>query len=159
MPPLPEKRANTPLTRYQQAFADHLRKPDQLNQPPVDNHARLGVYRRLVFNNFCSFLNSCFPITRSILSAEEWHALSQTAFAGIRAHSPLFRNIPDIFLQWLQKQPQPHLPQYPWLLEFMHYEWLELVVETHPAQLDQIRHISRQVDDPMAGYPRPNPTL
>jgi uncharacterized protein len=159
MPQLPDKQEASPLAQYQQAFADHLRRPDLPNPPSVQNHSRLVVYRRLVFNNFCSFLNSCFPITRSILSAQEWQQLSQTAFSGIRAHSPLFRNIPDIFLQWLQKQPQPYLPQYPWLLEFMHYEWLELVVETHAAQLDKINHLMPQVEDPLNSYPLPNPTL
>jgi hypothetical protein len=49
-------------------------------------------------------------------------------FSTSRLHSPLFRDIPEAFLDWLADEALKRFPNKPWLAEFMHYEWLELAV-------------------------------
>jgi hypothetical protein len=104
---------------------------------------------------FRSFLSACFLITREILGARAWPKTVKAFFAAARMHSPLFRDIPKAFLDWMEDESSVRFPKKPWLHEFMHYEWLELAVMVHPGAADP-----EDVDphgDPMAAPPALNP--
>ncbi|QEP42646.1 hypothetical protein D5085_05565 [Ectothiorhodospiraceae bacterium BW-2] len=140
---------------YQRQFAAWLRQPDPNHLPPETDSERMAVYRRLVFNNFQIFVDSCFPLTRQIVDRAQWQRLLEQSFTEMRPTSPLFRDIPATFLAWLQPKATELMPQLPWLWEFMHYEWLELAAEIHPARLEE----PLKQRDANREWPIINPTL
>jgi len=142
---------------YQRQFAQHLRNPVEKPAPEGADPQRMQVYEDLIFNNFNSFLLNCFPITHEILGDSAWLSLGKQGFAEIHSHSPLFRDIPAIFLEWLQTRKTEPFPEYPWLYEFMHYEWIELRVKTDAADLDIIV-TPDQSSDPLDNRLLLNPT-
>lgn len=121
---------------YQAAFAARIRNPKQAPRPPGAPPRRMRVYEELLFNNLESFLLACYPITRKILGARAWKHALRCFFSEHRCHSPLFRDIPKAFLDWMQAGGTALFPALPFLVEFMHYEWLELSVSVTPDEAD-----------------------
>ena len=113
---------------FQHAFAAHLRAPRQTSRPAGVPARRAGVYRELVFNNLCSFLDPCFPLCRELLGEKRWRRLCRSFQRDWPLHTPWFREIPGEFVRYLAaatiRQPLPA-----WLAELAHYEWAELAVD------------------------------
>ena len=57
-----------------------------------------------------------------------------------RAHSPYFLDIPREFLNYLEHERSAHSPDHlqdpPFLYELAHYEWIELALSVHDAQIN-----------------------
>lgn len=113
---------------FQHAFAAHLRAPRQAMRPVAVPARRAGVYRELVFNNLCGFLDPCFPLCRELLGEKRWRRLCRSFQRDRPLHTPWFREIPGEFVRYLAeatiRQPLPA-----WLAELAHYEWAELAVD------------------------------
>jgi hypothetical protein len=147
---------------YQAAFAARIRNPASRSnpagapRPPGAPTRRMRVYEELLFNNLEGFLLACYPVTRKLLGARAWKKTVRQFFVEHRCHSPLFRDIPKAFLDWLGEPPEARFPDLPFLVEFMHYEWLELAVsispdETDPDAIDPAGNL-------LAGQPALNPS-
>jgi hypothetical protein len=103
----------------------------------LDRPERMGVYQELVFNNIKTFVDACFPVAAACLGESTWLALCQGFVTQHRCATPFFREIPREFVEWIEQlYEQPHnasihfnLPAY--LPHLLHYEWLELCVQTH----------------------------
>jgi len=122
--------------RYQYAFTAHIRDPRAAPMPKGVPPARMRVYNELLFNNLEGFLLACFPVCRKLLGARSWKRLVRAFFAQHRCRTPLFRQIPEEFVQWLSGTPV-EMPA--WLPHLAHYEWVELAVDTSPAAADAQR--------------------
>ncbi|CAG0993257.1 hypothetical protein MTYP_02399 [Methylophilaceae bacterium] len=122
--------------QYQLHFAAHLRDPNTVAKPPRVADARMRVYRALVFNNLDSTLGQCFPVCRKVAGLRLWRKLIRGFLAHHRAQGPLFRQIPEEFLQYLQaaRDSLPPLPGY--FAELAHYEWMELAIAALDAAPD-----------------------
>lgn len=144
------------FTAYQAAFAARVRAPKDSPRPPGAPARRMRVYEELLFNNLEGFLLACYPITRKLLGRRAWRRTVRQFFIEHRCHSPLFRDIPKAFLDWMEESAAGLFPELPFLTEFMHYEWLELVVETTPDEIDMAR--LEASGDLLAGRPALNPT-
>lgn len=141
---------------FQAAFAARVRDPR--GQPRLQGvpAQRMRVYEDLLFSNLEGFLLACFPITRNLVGAREWHAMVRRFFVEHRCLSPLFREIPGEFLAWIEPLAATLFPDRPYLYEFMHYEWLELAVSVCPDE-----EVTADVDpagDLLAGQPVLNHT-
>ncbi len=147
---------NASFTAYQAAFAARIRDPKAAPRPPGAPARRMRVYEELLFNNLEGFLLACYPVTRRILGARAWKRTVRSFFREHRCHSPLFRDIPKAFLDWIEPEAAQRFPQWPFLAEFMHYEWLELAVETTPEEIDMTR--VDPAGDLLTGRPALNPT-
>lgn len=112
---------------FQRAFARHLRNPQHTPRPAGVPARRMAVYNELLFNNLCGFLDSCFPVCRSVLGEARWRRLNRRFYRDWPLHSPLHRDIPREFVCYLGAQHLARLP--PWLFELAHYEWAELAVD------------------------------
>jgi hypothetical protein len=121
---------------FQSAFAARIRAPRAAPRPAGVPARRMRVYEELLHNNIDSFLSACFPITNKCLGQRAWTRTVKAFFAASRMHSPLFRDIPEAFLDWMAEAAPERFPNKPWLAEFMHYEWLELVVTVHADVVD-----------------------
>jgi hypothetical protein len=95
------------------------------------------VYEEIVFNNLFESVSACFPIASKVMGKRKWLKLIQAFMRDYSAHSPLFRKIPEQFLEYLD-MPSPELQQLmpDYLNSLCHYEWVELLVggieETNP---------------------------
>lgn len=123
--------------RRQYALTAHLRAPDQIAVPDGLDDRRVQVYRELLFNNVENFLRSGFPVLHGMTPPAQWQQMARAFFAGHTAHSPLFRDIPGEFLLWLRDGREPGCgPDWPFLYELAHYEWLELIAMIADAEPD-----------------------
>tara|TARA_R110001592_G_scaffold135779_4_gene352264 strand:- start:6662 stop:7402 length:741 start_codon:yes stop_codon:yes gene_type:complete len=114
---------------FQADFGRYLRDPEQEKLPDGVAPRRAKVYEELLFNNVRGFLNSCFPICKTLIDKDEWTNLARDFFRDWRCHSPRFNDIPKEFLDYLSSDISPEL-SYPWMLQLAHYEWVELAVDT-----------------------------
>lgn len=120
--------------RYQLAFTARIRDPR--HQPPLDGvpRQRMAVYEEIVFNNVFESISACFPVARKVLGKRNWLKLTQAFLREYSANSPLFRKIPEQFLAFLSSRGAELLqPLPPYLTSLCHYEWIELLVATMPA--------------------------
>ncbi|MFZ3087973.1 MAG: putative DNA-binding domain-containing protein [Methylotenera sp.] len=120
--------------RYQLAFTARIRDPH--SQPPLEGvpRQRMAVYEEIVFNNLFESVSACFPVARKVLGKRAWLKLSQAFLREYSANSPLFRKIPEQFLEFITnpgQELQPLLP--PYLASLCHYEWIELFVASIPT--------------------------
>ena len=131
MPPEP-----MPFSDYQAAFAARIRDPGGAPLPPGAPARRMRVYQELLFNNLEGFLLACYPVSRELLGARAWKRTLRRFFQEHRCHSPLFRDIPRAFLDWMREHGQALFPAWPFLGELLHYEWLELAVSIAPDAVE-----------------------
>ena len=124
---------------YQLAFTAHIRDPSANKKPTRIQDTRMAVYREIVFNNIFSSVSACFPVCKSMLGARAWRKLVRAFFANHQATSPIFREIPQQFLQYIDTKID--LPIY--FQSLAHYEWVELAVAS--LQTDLIK-LSKTTD-------------
>jgi hypothetical protein len=132
--------------RYQLAFTARLRDPH--NQPPLAGVSgeRMAVYEEIVFNNLFESVSACFPVAREVLGKRKWLKLNQAFMRDYSANSPLFRKIPEQFLEFMNSantELQALLP--PYLNSLCHYEWIELFVASS-AEIPQLKNIDTEGD-------------
>ncbi|WP_296806098.1 putative DNA-binding domain-containing protein [Thiocapsa sp.] len=123
----------------QRAFVAHLRDPARIPGPDDVEDRRMAIYRNLVFNNVSALLAGNFPVLRRILSDARWNDLIRDFFVRHRAKTPLFLELGQEFLDFLQgaRANDPRDP--PFLLELAHYEWVELALQISDAEPDRTR--------------------
>lgn len=114
--------------QVQQQMTDWLRDPDSHPAPSVEQR-RLDIYRELFFNNVCDFVETAYPVLKSLLPEEEWSALLRDFFSGHRCQSPYFRDISLEFRTWVEASRTELVASRPWVQELLHYEWFELAAE------------------------------
>ncbi|WP_417347786.1 DNA-binding domain-containing protein [Ferrimonas sp.] len=119
----------------QQAFMAHIRDPN--NPAPEGIPAeRMAVYRELMLNNIGNFVDSGFPVLKSLYQEADWAELREAFFAAHDSHSPLFVDIAAEFLLFLQGWQHRHCdPHY--LEALAAYEYLELKLDVMPEALHQ----------------------
>lgn len=121
------------LADLQRRFAAHLRDPERQPAPDSIAAARMQVYRELYFNNLQSLLAANFPVIRRTLGDAGWLPLVRAFCREHRARTPLFTELAQEFILFLDQRPAD--PARPWLLELAHYEWIELALQTSDAVL------------------------
>jgi uncharacterized protein len=117
---------------YQAQFTAYIRNPALHKAPANVDHTRMQVYRDAVYNNTSEYVSLCFPVCQSVVGKRAWHKLTHQFLAQHAANSPLFREIPQQFLQFLETVTDK--PAY--LQALAHYEWVELALtamETIPV--------------------------
>ena len=139
------------LADFQIRYGHYLRDPGRERLPHGIPERRSRVYEELLFNNLRGFIDKCFPVTASIVGADDWRMLARDFYRDWYCETPIFSRIPHEFVRFFQGEAQTrNLPS--WLPELAHYEWVELEVELH-------------VDEPAlsntagAGGLKKNPTL
>jgi len=110
------------LLREQQfSLARHLRDPQRHAPPPGIEARRLKVYRELFYSAIEGLLAGSFPVLRQTLGELRWHARVHDFYANYRSQTPLFTEIAEAFIDYLQGIELDA----PWQLELAHYEWIE----------------------------------
>lgn len=124
--------------RQQYAFAAHLRNPESNPAPEGIEDRRMKIYRELFFNNVASLLAKTFPVLHSILGEQRWEKLMREFYDRHQSHTPLFMEVPQEFLAFLQQELE-QADQWPaFMVELAHYEWVELALMIDPAEIDSL---------------------
>lgn len=110
--------------QYQAQFTAYIRNPAQHKKPPFVNASRLAVYKKAVFNNIVDSVSVCFPVCQAVIGQRAWQKLMREFVATYAAASPIFREIPQQFLLFLE--PIQTVPAY--FKQLAHYEWVELAI-------------------------------
>ncbi len=121
---------------YQLAFTAHIRNPKLHPKPANVVEKRMAVYRESVFHNIFESVSICFPVCQNVLGKRKWRHLIRNFVANYSANSPIFREIPQQFLVFLESITD--LP--PYLKPLAHYEWIELAIssqQTSPLSTQQ----------------------
>jgi uncharacterized protein len=111
---------------YQIAFTAHIRNPAQHKKPAKVNPERMAVYRHAVFNNIAESVSVCFPVCQKVVGKRAWHQLMRGFVIHYPSTSPMFREIPKQFLDYLNTVADAP----PYLQALAHYEWVELAIGT-----------------------------
>lgn len=117
------------LQRQQFQLAAHLRDPAHFEPPPGLEDRRLAIYRELFFNNIEGLLAGNFPVIRKTLGDARWQSLARAFYAGHRSRTPLFAEIGQEFIRFLQDRAAQGSGDPAWLAEMAHYEWVELALQ------------------------------
>ncbi|MFW1677490.1 DNA-binding domain-containing protein [Pontibacter sp. JAM-7] len=126
------------LPKFQQlqyAFAGHIRDPEGQPIPEDIEPRRMKIYSDLFFNNVEGMLSNNFPVLRSLLCQQDWLALVRAFFIRHQCSTPYFLELGQEFMAFLQANPEVHPHEMPFLLELMHYEWVELALEVSQETL------------------------
>lgn len=129
---LPEKS----LPRFQQQqlrFTAHIRDPEHTPLPEGIPARRMAIYTEIFFNNINDQLSGNFPVLRQITSDERWFAMVRDFMLRHRSLTPLFTEVAEEFLHYLQEEREMRAGDWPFMLELAHYEYVELAVAISPA--------------------------
>ncbi|MBC3480405.1 putative DNA-binding domain-containing protein [Pseudomonas capeferrum] len=118
------------LREQQYTLARHLRDPARHGPPPGIEARRLKVYRELFYDTIEGLLAGSFPVMRQTLGEPHWHARVRDFYANYRSQTPLFTEIAETFIDYLQGVELDA----PWQLELAHYEWVEAQLYLSDAQ-------------------------
>jgi hypothetical protein len=122
--------------KYQHQFVDYLRNPQKQGVIPESLPESCRIYAKLLYSKIEGSLDHCFPISCELLGGKRWTQLVQSFIKNHRCKSPLYREIPDEFVDYLMnKHTTMVLPEF--IIELAHYEWMELVLETEKATLSK----------------------
>ncbi len=144
------------MLEVQRRFADHLRDPQGKAAPEGIEERRLGVYRRLFFNNIRNLFARNFPVIRKLHDDSAWDGIIRDFMIHHRPTTPLFTEIGREFVNYLEHTRDDNGDP-PWLAELAHWEYLETTVRMHAADIEAVKVESET--DLLDHYPMLNPTL
>jgi len=127
-----QRGANLPEFQAEQlAFAAYIRNPEVHPIPSAIEARRMQIYAGLFYRNIEGFLASGFPVLKKIHQSNDWQGTAWPHLVREFIHqhpseSPYFLEISQEFLQFMSTHDESR--QFPWLLELMHYEWVELAL-------------------------------
>jgi len=152
--PAADQAAQPGFIQKQYQFTAHIRDPESNPRPPEVEERRMAIYRELVYNNVEGFLSDNFPVLRQTLSDEFWHAMVRDFFIRHRARTPLFTEISQEFITYLQEERDTR-DDPPFMLELAHYEWVELALAF--SDEDERMPAADPNGDLFEGVPVPSP--
>ena len=121
--------------KKQYEFAAHIRNPEQHVRPNEVEDRRMAIYRDLFYNNVEGFISNTFPVLRSLTDDEHWHEMVRDFFSRHHCKTPLFLEIPEEFLNYLQEEREPNPDDPAFLIELAHYEWVELALSVDEDEI------------------------
>lgn len=125
--------------RLQYLFSNHIRNPEQTpyaieKEPGLAEIAqeietkRLKAYESLFFNNLNDFFSNLFPVLKSIVGETRWQEIVREYMIKHRSKTPLFHELGQEFILFLQNEFEAQSSDPDYLLELAHYEWVELAL-------------------------------
>lgn len=99
---------------------------------------RMQIYASLFYNTIEGLLAGNFPVARKVLGDQRWHSLVRDFVRRHPSESPLFLEISQEFLAFIEQrgqEPNVELPEF--LLELLHYEWIELALSVSELEIPE----------------------
>lgn len=130
-----EQDAYRKVREQQYLFAAHLRHPEKHPAPEGIEERRLDVYRELFFNSMVNLLSGTYPVLSKLLGDDRWRVLVRDFYHRHESHTPLFPEVPQEFLAYLQQEFENDGSWPEFMLELAHYEWVELALSTSEKEI------------------------
>ncbi|MCD4734573.1 MAG: putative DNA-binding domain-containing protein [Bacteroidales bacterium] len=111
--------------KSQSALANFSRTGNNPEIPGVITD-RLHHYRRLIRNIFDDSLSSAFPLTKNLLSEEEWEISVSDFMKDHSSASPQIWTMPREFAEYFTEINLRLVKKYPFIKELLWFEWLEV---------------------------------
>ena len=143
------------LVALQQELTAHIRNPSEVQAPAGIESRRIKIYNDLVYNNIEGFIAGGFPVTRSLYRDEDWHRLVRAFISQHRCESPYFLEISQEFIAFVMQEYEPSPVDPPFLLELVHYEWVELALDVAENEFPELD--ASLASDPLHNVPQISP--
>lgn len=109
---------------------------------------RMKIYVDLFYRNIEGFLAGAFPVMKKICldaswTGTPWHDLVRQFVHRHPSESPYFLEISQEFLDFMSRHELT--ASLPWLLELMHYEWVEMALSVSDEPWPET-HVDREGD-------------
>jgi len=121
---------------WQYSVTAHIRDPENVAIPDGLEERRMKIYNDLFFNNIDSFITDSFPVLRTLYNDEDWLAMTRSFFIKHQCHTPLFLEIAQEFISYLQNEHEMRECDFPFMLELAHYEWVELALSIDESEIE-----------------------
>jgi len=118
-------------TKIQNDLAMYCRSGKEADIPGI-TEGRLPHYRRLVLNVVHGSIVQAYPITRKVLSEDEWKYLFNSFFVEHDSQTPILWKLPYEFYLYAKENEYYKQFNKPWLTELLWIEWLEIEVHMMP---------------------------
>ena len=122
---------NKETETIQHQLADYC-KSNQNEEIPGIKKDRLHHYRRLIYNIIDDAIESAYPITRSILSDEQWKEIIDAFITDHKCHHPQLFRMPGEIIEFVKLKQFDKKFNIPYLIDTLNFEWVE--VEIHSMQ-------------------------
>ena len=119
--------------KIQQDLAMYCRTGEEVVIPGVTK-GRLPHYRRLVNNVVSGAIAQAYPITRKVLTEDEWKYMFNSFFAEHDSQTPILWRLPYEFYLYAKQHKYDEQYNKPWLVELLWFEWLEIEVHMMPDE-------------------------
>lgn len=145
------------LLETQRSLTAFLRDPESAEPPPGVEARRLAIYQRLFFNNLSNLFRRNFPVVRRLHSDDAWNAMIRDFMRHHRPHTPLFTEIGEEFIAYLEHTRVPQESDPAWLPQLAHWEYQETLARLDPADPNSVEF--NQQANLLDELPIINPTL
>jgi hypothetical protein len=116
---------SSPTYMAQASLAGYCREGTPRSLPGV-REDNLSHYRRLIRNIFDDTLTTAYPITRQLLSDEEWDRLVDDFMRNFSPSSPQVWQMPRELWEYVSDSGHHLTVKYPFLTDLLWFEWLEI---------------------------------
>ncbi|MCW8108373.1 putative DNA-binding domain-containing protein [Alteromonas ponticola] len=146
--------------QIQRDFVSTIRSGVPVKGDP-DYVRRMEIYQSLLFNNVLNFVETSFPVLRSIVEEDKWQSLVRDFFQHGKCTSPYFVAISEAFVTYLNKLDCQQYQLPPFTLSLAHYEWLELAISIRDAEVvfyndtDKVNSVKLSPLADIVSYPYP----
>lgn len=109
---------------------------------------RMKIYQELMYNNVKGFLDSGFPVLKSVYEPGNWERLCKQFFSQHACRSPYFVDISKEFVEFLANEYDASDADDPaFLQELAHYEWLELAISVKHRESEPVVWHAEELPD------------
>ncbi|WP_261844065.1 HvfC family RiPP maturation protein [Aliamphritea ceti] len=143
------------FTDLQYRFAGTIRDPEHVAILEDVEERRMNIYRELFYNNVAGFVNSGFPVLKSLCTDAYWQQLIRDFLVEYRCQTPYFLEIAQEFVSYVSDVREPRDDDLPFMAALAHYEWAELALDT-AEDLDDLNGIDPE-GDLLAEHPVQSP--
>lgn len=119
--------------QIQQDLAMYCRSGEDAGISGV-TEGRLPHYRRLVLNVVRGAIDQAYPITKKVLTENEWNFMFDSFFVEHNSQTPILWKLPFEFYTYVKNAGYDEALNKPWLSELLWFEWLEIEVYMMPDQ-------------------------
>jgi len=105
---------------------------------------RLHHYKRLIYNIIDDAIESAYPITRSILTNEQWKEMIDAFVKEHQCHHPQLFRMPGELIEFVQLKKIDEKFNLPHLIDALLFEWAE--VEIHSMQDEELPSVNSTGD-------------
>ncbi|WP_271273388.1 HvfC family RiPP maturation protein [Aliamphritea hakodatensis] len=143
------------FTDLQYRFAGTIRDPEHVATLEDVEERRMKIYRELFYNNVAGFVNSGFPVLKSLSDEAYWQQLIRDFLIEHRCQTPYFLEIAQEFVTYVSEVREPRSEDLPFLAALAHYEWAELALDT-AEDPDDLSTVNPE-GDLLSGHPVQSP--